>query len=337
MNEPRPLQHLRQIKTKYPLIWEQVADFRARKGSDLPDWPDWCYLPLAAAHAIASGGGRIDPRQGIDIGAIGALAAWRATKGIYRFDLDLFVNLIETPLTGHLPDELFERLPEWCIYIDLQGAWSKFLEQRLFGFYAHLESDANSGRRELRLLLDTDQGLVPIPLHLTGGNLTEAVEAGWVEANKQAGLHGQTAISEEAILSGPVKVSKALAPMISLLLYLCSEEPDIGDARGDAKKRPGNPTVIRTRKGSKEFSATASSAWNVGWRIGAALRKAGERSESAAGDGSHASPRTHLRRAHWHTYLTGEKRTKPKLRWLFPILVGAETAEELPAVVKPVK
>lgn len=32
MPEPRPLHHLRQIKTKYPLIWEQVADFRARKG-----------------------------------------------------------------------------------------------------------------------------------------------------------------------------------------------------------------------------------------------------------------------------------------------------------------
>lgn len=327
--EPRPLVHLRDLERDYPLIWNQVADFRSRKGADLGDWPDWCYLPLAAAYAIASQGRNLDPSNGAEVGRIGALAAWRATKGIYRFDIELFANLIETPLSGHLPDELFERLPEWCVYVDLQGEWSGSLAQNLYGFFAHLESDANSGRRELRLLLDTVGGLIPIPLHLTGGNLTEAIEAGWVEANRQG-----AEIEEETLLAGPVKISKALAPMISLLLYLCSEEPEIDDPRGSGK-RPGNPIVIKTRKGAKEFPASAPSTWDVGWRIGAALRKASQRSESPQGDGTHASPRAHLRRAHWHTYRTGQGRTTPRLRWLSPILVGS--GEDLPAVTRPVK
>jgi len=330
MSEPLPLVHLRALQNDYPRIWDQVADFRSRKGSDLGDWPDWCYLPLAAAYAIASQGGRLYPRHGAEVGRIGALTAWRATKGIYRFDLDLFVSLIETPLSGHLPDELFERLPEWCVYIDLRGEWSQFLDQKLFGFYAHLESDANDGRRELRLLLDARDGLIPIPLHLTGGNLTEAVEAGWVESNKQG-----AGIDEESLLTAPVKISKALAPMVSLLLYLCSEEPEIDDAKGDQKKRPGNPIVIKTKRGAKEFPASAPSAWNVGWRIGAALRKAAERSESEPATDTHASPRAHIRRAHWHTYLTGQGRTNRKLRWVSPILVGSQ-AGELPAVTRPV-
>lgn len=330
MNEPRPLEHLRDLQRDYPLIWDQVADFRARKGGDLGNWPDWCYLPLAAAYAIASQGGRLDPSRGAEVGRIGALAAWRATKGVYRFDLDLFVNLIETPIAGHLPDELFERLPEWCVYIDLQGEWSGYLNQKLFGFYAHLESDVNDGRRELRLLLDTAGGLVPIPLHLTGGNLTEAIEAGWVEANKQG-----AGIEEDSLLTAPVKISKAIAPMVSLLLYLCSEEPEIDDSRGGSKK-PGAAPAIKTKRGLKEFPASAPSAWNVGWRIGSALRKASERSEGDPGDGTHASPRAHIRRAHWHTYLTGKGRTTPKLRWVSPILVG-DRGQELPAVVTPVE
>jgi len=28
-----------------------------REDRDLPDWPEWCYCPLAGAYAVVSGGG----------------------------------------------------------------------------------------------------------------------------------------------------------------------------------------------------------------------------------------------------------------------------------------
>lgn len=118
-SEPCPLQHLCDLDRDYPGIWTTVADLRSRRGVDLPEWPKWCYLPLAGAYAIASGGRQLDPRRASDVARIGAFAAWRTTKGIYRIDKTLWENLSTTLLTGHLRDQLFERLPDWCVYIDL--------------------------------------------------------------------------------------------------------------------------------------------------------------------------------------------------------------------------
>ena len=32
----------------------------------------------------------------------------------------------------------------------------------------------------------------------------------------------------------------------------------------------------------------------------------------------------HVRRAHWHTFLYGEKKGKRRLKWLSPIIVNAD-------------
>lgn len=326
MTEPRPIQHLREIAAAYPGLWDQAAAFR-RQRKQLGDWPEYCYLPMAGSFAIVSGGGQIERGRAIDVGRVAALVAWRATKGIYRFDSELLDRLLETPVTGHVPDDLLERLPEWCVYVELPTPRT-ILGVQSHGFYAHLEWDANDHRRELRLLLDTDAGLQPVPIHLTGGNLAEGIERMLVEASK----HGH--VSEEALLGAPVPAARELAPLVSVLLYLCSEEPDIESAGGDSRK-PENPQPTKTRRGVKEFAAPGVSAWNVGWRIGAILRRVSGR-ERAGGDGEHVGPRPHVRAAHWHTYLVGAGRQRRILKWLSPILVGA-SSEELPATIRRVE
>lgn len=104
------------------------------------------------------------------------------------------MNLTTRPLTGHLPNQLFERLLEWCVYIDLMETG-----HHLAGFFAHLECDTNDSCRELRLLLDGQSSLLPFPIHLTGGNLAEAVKAGCTEAHTQG-----VQISDEQHLTGSV-------------------------------------------------------------------------------------------------------------------------------------
>jgi hypothetical protein len=73
-----------------------------------------------------------------DVGAVGALAAWRVTKGIYRFDPDVYQEIIDTPVTGDIPHEILFELPEWCVYIETPGMMAE-QEQKVVGFFAHLE------------------------------------------------------------------------------------------------------------------------------------------------------------------------------------------------------
>jgi hypothetical protein len=116
--------YLAEIAKKYSDTWKHVDEFRSSRGKDLPEWPEWCFLPLAASVAIHEQGER--PARGMrdnpgftkDISTVGALATWRVTQGIYRFHPEIFNAVWGTPLDGDLPVELLFRLPEWCVYVE---------------------------------------------------------------------------------------------------------------------------------------------------------------------------------------------------------------------------
>lgn len=328
----RPREHLRAAGALYPGAWKLLDQFRASRGRDgLPDWPDWCYLPMAAAYAVVSGGGdhRItDMELAGDVGRLAALAAWRPTQGIYRFDPYLYRALIDTPGTGDLPADILQAMPEWCIYIETpDGDW---FGAPMSGFFAHLEWDANSRREELRLLLDLTQNgdyyLQPLPIHL-GGGIEAGIEAASIEAQRQAWRFKSPETANDL---RRIKGDLELTPLISLLLYICSTNAEIG---GESR-RPERPRPKKTKKGWRLFPADKPTSWDVGIRIGAALRRGYE--STGSGDGTHASPRPHIRRAHWHTYRVGPGREQSQLKWLPPIPVNVDDAD-LPIVVRPVE
>lgn len=328
---PRPKQHLVTAGKLYPGAWRQYDAFRQDRGrGGLPDWPDWCYCPLAGAYAIVSGGGeaRVPTQIVGDVARLGALAAWRATQGIYRFDDALRAHLLDTPLTGELPCDVLHRLPEWCVYIETPG--NVVARQEMYGFFAHLEHDANTGREELRLLLDCDEALVPMPIHLGKWSLGEAV----ARALDVSRVHA-LATGMEIPGSAQRDLSETAAPLVSLLLYLCADEAEIGDG----KVQPTRPVPKRTKHGWRLFAAEKPSVWDVGVRLGAALRRAqaAQQIEVSKESGTHARPRAHIRRAHWHTFLSGAGRTDRRLKWLPPIPVNVDSPDELPAVIRDVK
>ena len=43
----RPRDHLAAAGKLFPAAWAQSDAFRADRGTDVPDWPQWCYLPIA--------------------------------------------------------------------------------------------------------------------------------------------------------------------------------------------------------------------------------------------------------------------------------------------------
>jgi len=306
---------------------------------------------MAAAYAVASGGGDrvpVGPSAG-KIAELAALAAWRVGQGIYRFDPELYSEVLATPIVGDLPEAVLYHLPEWCVYVETPD-FVGMAGDPVRGFFAHLEHDANDGRTELRLLLDEEAAdgpfLRPVPLHLVGSGLFQALEAADRERLKQVQRfpalleRDPSALGEIRDLLDEARdgLRRQVEPLLSLLLYLCSENADL-DPGG---RRPPRPRPRKTKAGLRLFPPDSPTTWEVGVRVGAALRRAlGTAGDNAGGDGAHVSPRPHVRRAHWHTFWIGPRSDpelrKAVLRWLSPMLVGARGVDDLVPTVRPVE
>jgi len=346
---PRPREHLAAAGRLYKGAWKRIDHFRAGRAREYPDWPDWCFIPIAATYGIVADDAGVDgsmlalthPERLADPARLAALASWRITQGIYRFDPALYASVVDTPVERDLPCDVLYRMPEWCVYVETPDR--EWLGSRLYGFWAHLEYDINTGRHELRLLLDSEADLTPLPVHLGDWPLFEALERAQKEALRQSIDKGLTrwaeGLAKNDVATG---IEAEVGPLISLLLYLCSQPDEIG-AEG---RRPGNPRPKRTKQGWRLFPADKPSTWDVGVRIGNALRRAyhqAETDQQPVGEGGRSRPRAHVRRAHWHGYWKGPRdpeRAEERrfdLRWQPPIAVNVVDTDRLPAVVRPVK
>jgi len=349
----RPRDHLAAIGRRYPAAWGTVDKLRADRGkAGLPAWPDWCFLPLAGSYAIISSQARVDrlPLGLIgEVPVLGALAAWRVTQGIYRFDPAVYDAVRDTPIDGEIPCEILYRLPEWCVYIETPDM--RWHDAILHGVFAHLEWDAATGQRhELRLLLDTESGLIPSVLHLGPWPLREAIDRAYREGVKhipELSINEQTAMQvmlpedDDGMAQMTDDAIKTTQPIVSLMLYLCSQAAEIGDGA----RQPANPTLKLVRGKWRMYQADKPTTWDVGVRMGSALRAAYAAEERG---GTHAGPRGHIRRAHWHTIVSGPRlradgteipaaNRERKVLWMPPIAVNLTNLGNLPATIHPVR
>lgn len=333
----RMRRYLADYNRQYPAAWKLLDEFRAmRDQGRLESWPSWCFCPLAGAYAVVSGGGslRVPPNQVDRIGKLGALAAWRPSQGIYQFDATVLQSLYETPVTGEIPAEVLFRLPEWCCYIVLQDPPPSL--EGCLGFLVHIEYDVNLKHAEVRFVVDSDVGLLmPIPLNLVGtlDQCVDSVVAESKEYGRTAAFAGELAADRPELaalpeLIGSDAVKSMIRPLLSVALYLCSTTAEIA---GHGPRH--RPRATRTKAGDRMFAPDKPRFWEVAYRLGAAIRHAKERERSIPQGGTHASPRAHVRRAHWHSFWTGPK-AKPDLpqpsdrklilHWLPPIPVNIE-------------
>ncbi len=157
----------------------------------------------------------------------------------------------------------------------------------------------NARRTELRLVSDVTGAagdeLIVLPIHLGRGGVTGGVEAMLKEAARRFPVRVQTPEGEIERLSNDI------SPLVSLVPYLCSQAAEIKEA-GAGKRVPARPKPQKTKKGLRIFAPDHPSRWEVGYRLGAALRQALSEHEPAEPTGTHASPRPHIRRAHWHSF-----------------------------------
>lgn len=311
----RPVELMHRLTRDYPDLSRQIDVFLEDKANGVFVWPAWCFLPMAGWYAIVSAKVNIDRlaklEHSAEISRLAAIGAWRYTQGIYQIDETLFDALVKSPVSEALPSDVLLRLPEWCVYISTPAlSWRNEI---MYGFFAHLEYDYNNGQQELRLLLDCDRGIMPIVLPLGNWAITEAFE------HALNAVRSKINWPQDKIDAEIAETIKSLTPIMSVLLYLCSDAPEINDSRVPGLS-PSRPHAIKTKKGWKLYPAEKPHYWQVGKHVGEQLRAASA-VNSAAETGR--TVKAHLRRGHWHGYWIGPKTNRRfEYRWLHPSIVG---------------
>ncbi len=233
-------------------------------------------------------------------------------------DPDLADALAATRLDGTLQSDSLLSHPGWCLYLAQPGSGGQL------GAYVLLDWDPNRQEPELLLLVDYEDGrIVAMAVHLVGGSLADALERFLVEArNTRAALGKEGGWSRDIMtgLDSPdsgERLAQTVRPLIAIVLYLYSDQPDLVDPSGRHDKLRKQPTP-----------AAGPATWELGWRVGAKLRSARSARPTGSG-GSHARPRPHMRAAHWHHYWTGPRTGDRRLvvRWVHPIVVGGTLGE----------
>lgn len=321
----RARERLEALGRLLPTLWrhmeEQRQEWQAAPG---------CYVTGAQAGkalALAVRGQRDDALRHILTAGPGSptaarlLACWRMTQGIYRLDPAVYEYVRDTEQRGDLPAQVLDRLPEWCVYVETPGL--KSIGQDVHGAWAALDV-STAGEPLLSIAMDSGDPHAPLrmdthTIHLAGrldDMVAEALAPG--EAHMAPDYAG------------------TLGAIVNLLLYI-AHGADIDGKHG----APGNPAPVRTKRGWRLFARQGMAFWDVGVRMGAALRAADQAEKTDAG-GTHAGPRPHVRRAHWHGFWSGpldpqKGRRRFGLRWLPPIPVNLQGPDALAATVRQVK
>jgi hypothetical protein len=319
------LEMLKRVESRHPNLWSTADDLQQKftRGQHLEGSVFSLAEALMVSQKIQRGDG-----QHFNAALLGALVAWRPTKGIYRFHPELYESLIETDLEGDVPSEVLLRLPSYAVYIETPA--SENLPFPIAGFWAYLSRLGQQNDLELVCLwsaevtdlvssVDTGVDVLHFTIPLRNQPICELIEP-------QSEEHREQDEPIEAIRHHVVSA------LVSLTLYLCSEKPDIDDWT------PRMPAVQYLGKKRRWRSCKDVAEWNVGLRLGAALAAAKERAEaSGPAEGEGAAVRPHVRRAHWHSYWVGKRGEQSiSLRWLPPIPVNVTDHDRLPGVVHPV-
>ena len=271
--------------------------------------------------------------RGNEVVALAAAITWSKTRIGLRFDRDMYEALMRTPLIGDLPSEVLLHPPHWCLYIYTPGLFTGGM--RVHGAYIFLDRDEGSEITNWVFVLDRDDWtLCHGALQLGPWSLERAISQALDPDSFSPGM--ETEFRRHAEVARAV-----LEPLMSMYLYVCSKNPDI---TGEGAQRPEYPQPTNTRRrGPRYYPPELARTWDVGVRIGTAIREAAKRptlSTVGADTNGRARPRAHPRCAHWHHYWVGKLKSparKCEVRWLHPTLVNVDDPNLLPMVIRPVK
>jgi hypothetical protein len=335
----RPRQALQELSRKHTTLFKRIDELRRTRWIDLAEWPEYCFLPsvVYGELLVDTGWDDMSPEEFSSVShhirKMFALATWRVTQGIYRFDPDVYDALSFAPQNEMIPYELLLRLPEWCVYIETPGL-NVEIGPEIHGVWVYVDAVA-SHSAYLVFVMDCD-GECSFSIELKPGTLKE-----WAESNCRASTAFRNSNIDD-VSDGGAAVSGYLTKILPLLLYITSTGAEIGDGTFV----PTNPKPKRVKKGERFFPPNSITTWGVAVRMGAAIRKAGL-SIAVGKSLGHQSPRGHIRCAHWHGFRSGPMKRKDgtdiptserrmEVRWMPPLAINLSDEQDLPSTIRPV-
>ena len=288
--------------------------------------PEIVFIPISVwAKSLIKMGEIGDPPTDDDVrfaGVTTGLIAWRYSQGVYHFDDNLLVALKDTDTDKPIPIDVVVRLPEYAIYIQLPDWFFESLPG-VVGTLVFYDFDYGTQLLELRFVLFLEeyepvQIVIPLEEGLSVSETLAKLTAPAVEYMRQKGMP-EIPVDEQ--------YKKDVQSLVSLVLYLCSDKPEIDNLRQPGKS-PSRPKPKKVKGGMALFPPQQLTVWEVGRSLGQALRDAAAQKPEYAG-GTHASHGAHVRRGHWHGFWTGPRKGDRTfvLKWLHPMLVGMEKSE----------
>ena len=272
------------------------------------------------------------------------LAAWTYTKGIYPIDADLFAAFRRTKL-GKIPVEMFKRLPEWTTLLVLpEPVFANSIGPTR---YMLASASMHKNNYMLQLMLLTNEptlgGAISIPLNEVS-TIDEVCTTLLTAMNKQKELYGLVYENVDAdtynMTTNLVEKDKRdLETVLSCLLYLCAEEPDL------SRPAPPKPQINKVGGQRRIFPANGTTVVEVGYKIGSVLRVSKHRENAAKAEAGLIPSHPNQQRGpywvppHWNTYWTGPKPKSetdppqiPRIKWLAGYLANKELGEVVPTV-----
>ena len=290
--------------------------------------PEWCNVCMTVALDIARERGIVsNPMDEKDAGWIwayklAAILAWRKSKVIYEFDNTLAEELKPGKTEPFvIPSDVVHHAPYQCVYVRGLPGMPEWID----GAFFLLEWDwRHPSDTELRIIYcsnDTDI----FSLYYCWGPCSESRQ-GYNE-------NGHNVTYDPLFNQAYYQKYWECCPgnflnHVNMFAYLCSEKPDV------IREMP-SPKTIGAGHCRK---AKRNDVQYVGRYVGSILRKA--RIENAASTVQNETGKTvqpHMRRAHWHLYRVGKGRKKTVLKWLHPIFVNSEYANEIPTSIHGVE
>ena len=298
-----PQEILVALNRAFPQVWRCVDKIRAER-TPKDTWPDYIFLPAQKWQDIVRDELKQDEYSSVTHCLI-TVGAWRCTQDIVKFDPDFYDALAATDnaTTIKIYKDILCRLPAWCIYFSLPEGASKTLD--LKGFYG---------------LLDCDASIEYLKLYFVRSNgVMHAISLGF-DADNTINLDMQKFNSE---------MKEAIPIALNIILYVCSYGlPHKPSTSGGGLNRP---TPKKIKGGWRLFPPDKTTEHMLGADIGESIRNATRDPSTRTDVGTHAGPRPHIRRAHWHGYWHGTikeregKETIPRrfeLKWLPPLPVA---------------
>lgn len=247
------------------------------------------------------------------------------TRGSYKISKELFESIYDENVFEKTPVNIFHRMPQHSLYIDLTEVVG--FE---FGAFCHMIWDYQEDKKIHASALFCNAIYCESARHYfqfpTGGPVTIKEALDKIRSQNQE-YHDSIGTAEEmksaSVICDEGEVKNAYAKIISVLLYICSQEADIElynikepNQKNQRPKKIENNIRLKPALKTKE------------WIVGRNLERQVQEYNYYASSG-YRGVRPHIRRGHWHGYWKGSAENKEcMIKWLAPIIVKGGAKDE---------